>query len=215
MAEVSFKEKVAQIAIAQSKIYKAIFVDYEYLLCSDAFVKKDYYIISAKEDNYRHLIGVNTAINAGDFFEKCINGTLTENDFDFCKRGRTEKEVKGSVRRKIKVLPLLMNMIGKDMVAQEDFSKNHIACAMATTDCYVTVGFVETGKARPMTLLLGDELDWSKVQAVDLVLRKKVGEAFFSEIIVGDADAIKKYYSKIKLLIASELYEDETFLLLE
>ena len=92
MESSSFKERVAQVAIEEAARYKAVFVDYEYLICSDAFKKQDYYIISAKPDNYRHLIGVNTAISASAFFEKCISGDLSEADFDFSKAGRSEKE---------------------------------------------------------------------------------------------------------------------------
>lgn len=73
MAMQSFKERVTQVAIAQAKIYEQVFLKYEYLLCSEAFSNKPYYIISAHADNYRHLIGVNTVFSADDFFQKCLS----------------------------------------------------------------------------------------------------------------------------------------------
>ena len=87
MAAQSFKERVTQVAIAQAKIYEQVFLKYEYLLCSEAFSDKPYYIISAHADNFRHLVGVNTTFSAEEFFVRCLAGTLTENDFDFYKRG--------------------------------------------------------------------------------------------------------------------------------
>ena len=208
MESLSFKEKVVQIAIEQAIHYKEVFVDYEYLLCSEAFVKHDYYIISANANNYRHLIGVNTAISADDFFVKCIDGELTEADFDFVKKGRSEKEIKGSVRRKIRSLPYLTSMIGKDLVVQEDYNKNGIICSFATTDCNVTIGFVSEGKSRPKSLLWGDSLDWDKAAFVDLILRRKVGDTTFSEIVIGDEVALMKYKDRVKDIVSPDLIKD-------
>lgn len=61
---------------------------------------KEFYIVSAHEDNYLHLTGLHTSLSAENFFNKCYTGTLDESDFDFARVGQNEKEVKGSVRRK-------------------------------------------------------------------------------------------------------------------
>ena len=58
MAEESFKERAWQEMIKAAKQYKDIYVDYEYLICSVAFEKSDYYIIATEEDNFQHLTGV-------------------------------------------------------------------------------------------------------------------------------------------------------------
>ena len=45
MQEVAgFKERVKTVMIASAKVYKQNYVDYEYLICSDAFSLKDYYV---------------------------------------------------------------------------------------------------------------------------------------------------------------------------
>ena len=75
----SFKERVAEAAVAYAQKYKDVYLDHEYLLCSGAFSNQGYYIISAHADNYRHLIGVNTKMSADDFFQKCISKTLEVN----------------------------------------------------------------------------------------------------------------------------------------
>lgn len=81
--QISFKARVKQVAIEESKKYKEVFVVYPYLICSKAFRKKDYYIL------------------ATEFFNKCYNRTLAEGDFDFKKNGK--KKYLRFVRRKIKL----------------------------------------------------------------------------------------------------------------
>lgn len=49
-------------------------------------------------------------ISAQSFFDKCIDGSLSENDFDFIKKGQDERLVKGTVRREIKALSDMMGL---------------------------------------------------------------------------------------------------------
>ena len=198
MEKVSFKERVKGIAISEAKNYKRNYVDYEYLVCSSAFLNKDYYIINAKEDNYQHLIGVNSLLKPQVFFEKCYNGTLQETDFDFIKRGQPEKSVKGSVRRKITVLPNMMNMFYSNFKVEENFTKNQISCSYATSDNECTLGFINTSKSFPKTLIKGNELNTNKMKDVSLLLRKKVEKEKFDEILIGDLEILMTYYEKIK-----------------
>lgn len=209
MVAQGFKERVTQVAIEQAKIYEQVFLKYEYLLCSAAFSDKPYYIISAHADNFRHLVGVNTAFSADEFFARCLSGTLTENDFDFRKRGQSEKEVKGAVRDKIIALPEFLSMMGKPLLAEESFVKNRVHCAFATTDKSATIGFIAADKSKPMTLLRGDRLDSSKCAAVDLVLRRPFGDQKFDEVVFGDENMIAKYIGCIKPLLTDELIPEE------
>lgn len=205
MADLTFKQRVAQTAIDYASVYDEIYLKYEYLVCSEAFSFCDYYIIGACADNYKHLIGINTPLSAGKFFEKCLSKTLTENDFDFMKTGKSEAAVKGSVRRKIKALPDFMAMLSRPLVAEEKFVKNNVSCSFATTDKSVTVGYIVAGKCRPKTLLKGDELEKEKCRKVDLILRRPAGAEFFDKIVCGDQNMITKYRSKIEPLLAEQL----------
>lgn len=209
MATQSFKERVKEVAIAQAKVYENVFLKYEYLVCSKAFVQNPYYIISAHADNYRHLIGVNTKDSAEDFFYKCLNGTLEEDDFDFRKKGQSEKDVKGAVRDKIIALPNFLSMIGQEINAEEDFVKNKVHCSFATTDHSATVGFIASNKSKPMTLLRGDRLEKTKSCPVDLILRRSYGDQYFNEIMFGDENMILEYQHKIRAVVAEELLPSE------
>ena len=83
MADLTFKQRVAQTAMTYATVYESVYLKYEYLVCSEAFSSQDYYIIAACADNYRHLIGVNTAISAEEFFAKCLAGSCGKG---FCQK---------------------------------------------------------------------------------------------------------------------------------
>ena len=202
-----FKERVKDTVIQNAALYKEYYVDYEYLLCSKAFEKNDYYIVSSHTDNYLHLTGVHTDLNAETFFNKCYDETLEEDDFDFIKNGQNEREVKGSVRRKINALPDIMNLFAETTVIEEDFEKNRIKCALAAGNTNTTLGFVVTGKAKPMTLLKGNELNSGKSKSLDLVLRRKTGEEKFTEMIIGNSEMLKVYKNSLEGVVAECLLD--------
>lgn len=203
MVEKSFKERVRLEIINAAQQYKMIYTAYEYLVCSEAYVQNDYYIVAARENNFQHLTGVHANISSQDFFDKCIQGTLLDTDFDFIKEGQDEKAVKGTVRRKIKVLPDMMELFKPGLQTEENFKKNKVVCSFATANGTCTLGFSESTKARPKCLIKGNELNNPK--PVEIVLRKRVGEKLFNEIIVGNKALLKKYQNKIQELVSDEL----------
>lgn len=201
-----FKERVAKAANHFAPIYKSVFVDYEYLLCSDVFSEQDYYIIDAKADNFKHLLGIHTELPPILFYQKCLKGKLTADDFDFLKYGESEKNVKGTVRRKIKAFPSFLSMMNKDLVVQEKFERNNVLCTIATTDCEATAGFINSTSLRPKTLLIGDQIDWSIAGTVDLILRRPTGSALFCEVIAGDDSTFMHYFEKIAHIVSEDIY---------
>lgn len=207
MAEESFKERVRQEMIRAARQYKDIYVDYEYLICSMSFEKNDYYIIAAEEDNFQHLTGVYSQIDAKTFFHKCYDGTLTGSDFDLAKAGQNERAAKGTVRRKIQVLPNMMTLMKSDAQIEEGFRKNRVVCSLATADGNCTLGFSESRKVRPKSLIKGSEL--KNPGSVDLILRKTAGSLYFDEIVVGDTAILRQFKGKIEGIVSAELFEDE------
>ena len=87
----TFKQNVLTAICNGAKIYKDFFLNYEYQVYSKSFTKNSFYIISATKSNFLHLTGVNTQLSADQFFDKALNKSLTENDFDFTKKGRLKK----------------------------------------------------------------------------------------------------------------------------
>jgi len=199
MCTVSFKERVRNEAIANAKFYKANFVDYEYLICSEAF-ENGFHIIKSDKGNYLHLIGIHTDLSSEQFFDKCVSGELEESDFDFLKSGKSEKSVKGSVREKITVLPKMVNLFTQKLLAEDDFKKNRVECAFTTTDNKCTLGFAVSG--RPKSLLKGNKLEKSKAKDVDLIFRRpRSSEGLFEELVWGEQESIRKYEGVIEQFV--------------
>ncbi len=92
-------------------------------------------------------------------------------DFDFNKSVNDESSVKGSVRRKIRSLERISTLFQDDILIGEDFSRNKIICAIATSGRQITLGFSNGVVSRPKTLLKGNELKTNPL-TVDFVLSK-------------------------------------------
>lgn len=206
-----FEERAKESIIAYAKKYKDYYVDFEYLILSKAFVSKKYYIISAKEDNFLHLTGVNSNLSPKEFFEKSYAGTLSENDFNFIKKGQNIKSVKGSVRRKINVMDNTIGMFdsfASIVKIEEDFQKNAIKCSFAAGSQNVTFGFSISEKVRPKTLLKGYELNNSKAFPIDIVLRKSSGKDKFDTLLFGKKESCRLYREIIIASSSEELIAD-------
>lgn len=204
----SFKERVKNAVIANASIYEEYFVKYEYLVCSEAY-RNGFHIIKADRNNYLHLTGIHTTLTAEQFFEKCRaadENQLKETDFDFNKPGRNENAVKGVVRKKLQVLPRMENFFHQRLLTEEGFKKNNVDCAFATSDNFLTLGFVKEG--RPKTLLKSNELDISRQQMVDFVFRKFRGDnAPYREMVYGDTRKIESCRKSIMELIDAEFFK--------
>lgn len=201
----SFKERVKDEIISCAFMYKNYFIDYEYLVCSKSFSKAPYYIIQSHEDNYIHLTGVSSTINATSFFYKSLDGTLSESDFSFVKRKQTEIEVKGSVRRKFNSLPQIMNIFDCNTLVEENFEKNSIRCSFAVGKTECTLGFTNSFPSKSMSLLKGNQLDNNKSISMELVLRCDKGKTKFDKIIVGGEDELNRHYINVEDVISENL----------
>ena len=177
----SFKENVLQAIFAGAQKYKHAFLDYDYQVFSKSFAESKFYVISATKSNFLHLTGVNTSLTSTQFFEKAVARTLTVDDFDFCKKGQTEKDVKGCVRSKVKFLPDIDRILSKETLVEENFVKNNVSCTFAVSENTFTLGFIAAPNCRPKTLLKGNKL--KNPCNIDKIKRRKKGEKAFVEFI--------------------------------
>lgn len=175
--QTAFKEFILAAIYSGAQKYKTVFLDYEYKVTSKSFSVKKSYIISAIESNFLHLTGVNTKLTAEQFFDKAFDRSLTVDDFDFCKKGQTEKIVKGSVRRKAEFLPLLERIFSPTTLVEEHFEKGRISCTFAVSDNTFTLGFISVPKCYPKTLLKGNLL--KNPCKIDSIRRRKRGAEEF------------------------------------
>lgn len=202
--QISLKNRVCNIAIQCAMQYESVYVKKNYLMISEAFVKRQNYIIEAEPTNYLHLLGVSTNLSAIDFYKKCLNASLTENDFDLSFHGRDKKFSKGSIRQKILTIPDFFNIFSQNSYVEEDFAKNVVRCSFASSNGSCTVGFISTPLARPMTLLRGNELHQSKAKPIKIILSKARNEEKFSQILVGSDSDIIKYMPHIVSVVDGE-----------
>lgn len=200
----SFKERVREAAIDNASLFKTNLIDYEYCIFSSGLSNK-YVIAKALGSNYLHLVGVNTGLSADAFFQKCLNKTLTENDFDFLKKGVSSDSLKGAVRDKIRVLNKMVNLFyASDLKLQEHFTRNKIHCAFASASNDCTLGFAASG--HPKSLLRGNYLNNNPLD-IDLIVRKQSGTGrLYSEIVSGDIANVQAYAEIASTLIATELF---------
>jgi hypothetical protein len=184
---VEFKKRVIKAIITGAQQYKEYLLDYEYLLYSKDFIQSQYYILSAYEDNYVHLTGVNALIPPKAFYSKCYSGTIQETDFDIVKGAKNAQASKGTIRSKINALERLPDLFTVKMLAQERFTKGKVNCFVATANTDLTVGFTKTKlKTVPKILMKGNQFDISMPVNTPLVIRRKKGEELFSTIIQGN-----------------------------
>lgn len=195
MCITSFKERVKNVAISCASTYRDILCNYEYVVISEAFSKK-YHFIKVEEDNYMHLLGVSSSLSPMEFFNRCIDGILTENDFGFSKKGMSEKSVRGSVREKISVLSDFCNMFSSEGIkCQENFKKGRVSCSFASASDSCTIGFVNAG--RPMTLMKNNQLNPEQSKPVLAVLRKNKSDKEFTDVVSGNVDIYKELINEI------------------
>lgn len=206
METISFKTRVKNTIMSEAKNYKESYIDYEYLLYVSGFSEK-YYIITGNKENYLHLVGVYTTLSPEEFFDKCVD-ELDESDFDFV--DENGKDIKGTVRRKIKVLNNFTTLMQqRELYIQESFRKNNVICTVGATDQVCTAGFIRSSKSRegrafPKTLMKGNEL--TKINEVEILLRKRKTSPKFDEILIGSRNQIRKYYDDLKELISVNVY---------
>lgn len=84
-------------------------------------------------------------------------------------------------------------------MSEEDFKKNRVICTFATADGNCTLGFVDSGRARPKSLIKGNELKNPK--QIELVLKRWQEKKFNGQAFC-NAETIKnveKIANKIEL----------------
>ena len=105
-------------------------------------------IVGFRDMNFLHLTGVRTNMSAQQFYHACVNGKLSERDFEI--------DNKGKAQQKIAVLPYLPNLLyGNCMIG--DFINSGIMIRadyfVGDTKATISVGF-KAGRAAdiPVTL---------------------------------------------------------------
>ncbi len=131
--------------------------------------------------NFLHLTGIrlNEGLTAADFYNRCLNHKLSQNDFSFALDGTTQL--------KLEILPLLMSKnISAKMVGDFDSYNPKLYTEKLAGGVKACLGFVrnENGEYIPNTALNVDirtVIKFSK--QVIATYRKKKDEPFYQELV--------------------------------
>ena len=165
----SFTESIKnKLIIAASEYNKLIGIDF--IMKSERFVFKKEYVLRFHKDNFLHLTGVITPLSANDFYSKCLNGSIENNDF-VCD---LSDDMKGKIKEKLRNLSDIGNFFEQELVFQEKFEKNRVKCSIATSDGKKTLGFVNiNGNIHvPLTLLNRNQIKENN-QIIDFIIVKR------------------------------------------
>ena len=166
---ISFKTKVRKQLVEAAKSYSKL-LNVKITASSNLFVVSDKYILRFYKTNFLHLTGVKTNLSAEEFFNRCFNESIMEENFD-CD---SSKEIKGFVRQKLKHLVNFHSIFEQKLLFQEKFEKGKVSCTIATTNGECTIGFIDAKYCvRPKTILDKNHLDKSKniVEIIPLLER--------------------------------------------
>lgn len=128
------------------------------LFHSEEFKIQKTYIARFYIQNFLHLTGVKTSNSTQTFFEKCLSGSIEKVDID-----NFPVEYRTKIKTKVKHLLNINTYFDNELAVQEDFKKNTVSCALATTDGIKTIGFVNTKPIiRPKTIMDKNRLNLEK-----------------------------------------------------
>ncbi len=150
-----FNIKKALIDSAQS--YFSLLKN-EVIIKSNSFENSNEYILRFFETNFLHLTGLKTSLSTKEFFDRCLAGTVLENDY--CLGPNNDRK---TVKRKLKNLVNIGQFFKEEIMVQETFIKNKVVCRIATSDGSCTIGFVDAKfYLRPKTILANNHLDQNR-----------------------------------------------------
>lgn len=175
------KKRAIQAIISCAKNYSVNLSNQNLIfICSNA--KNNFYSIEAVflPRNFLHLTGVKvTKKGSSSFYKKCIEGALSESDFDFASNGTTEK--------KLQVLNYLVNIhTSARMIG--DFNKNGFVLQTdkIVGNSYACLGLKQDSSYYfvPNTALKADarQMIFGEIGTIVAILRKPISERFYKEI---------------------------------
>ena len=152
-----FKLLKSELHIA-SKKYGSL-IDQSFLIYDDQLENKKGYLLRFYKNNFLHLTGVKTNLSAKEFYFKCFNDTLKQNDLTNFSNNTYRRLFRG----KLYALKQIDQYFYQTLDVQENFERNSVLCTIATSDGIKTIGFAKVNKINvPKTILNKNKLDLNK-----------------------------------------------------
>ena len=177
-------EKRAAIKIITScaKSYKNNLENKNLLFIFGDLQTPEYFEASFFPRNFLHLTGIKLVesriSSSKDFYNRCLNGKLSPNDFNMAQNGTTDM--------KLSVLPQLMNLyLSAKMVGDYDNIKSVLYTEKIAGNIYASIGFIqENGYYIPNTALREDIRDITirPQKRVLVIFRKDIKQKLYETI---------------------------------
>lgn len=151
--DILFEKLKADLKIAAENFRKLL--PLTIIFKHESFSKQKTYSARFYVENFMHLTGIKSSLSPTSFYYACLNGTLT---LPFLLN--FPKEYRSIIKCKVKNLIKMDSYFKSSLLVQENYERNSVSCAIATSDGYKTIGFTCTSPyIRPMTIMNKNKLN--------------------------------------------------------
>lgn len=145
------KKKALEIIVEAAKQYDKWLKSNHFLIFYQKGKEQDFVEVGFRDLNFLHFTGIKTKLSAQRFYSLCIDGKLSEKDFDL--------DTKGKAQQKLMVLPFLHELLYHNCMIG-DFINSGILIKsdyfVGDTKAVLSVGF-RSGKTVDMPVTLYKE----------------------------------------------------------
>lgn len=145
------KKKALEIIVETAKQYDKWLKSNHFLIFYQKGKEQDFVEVGFRDLNFLHLTGIKTKLSAQRFFSLCIDGKLSEKDFDL--------DTKGKAQQKLMVLPFLHELLYHNCMIGDFINSGVLIKSdyfVGDTKAVLSVGF-RSGKTVDMPVTLYKE----------------------------------------------------------
>ena len=145
------KKKALEIIVEAAKQYDKWLKSNHFLIFYQKGKEQDFVEVGFRDLNFLHFTGIKTKLSAQRFFSLCIDGKLSEKDFDL--------DTKGKAQQKLMVLPFLHELLYHNCMIGDFINSGVLIKSdyfVGDTKAVLSVGF-RSGKTVDMPVTLYKE----------------------------------------------------------
>ena len=145
------KKKAREIIVEAAKQYDKWLKSNHFLIFYQKGKEQDFVEVGFRDLNFLHLTGIKTKLSAQRFFSLCIDGKLSEKDYDL--------DTKGKAQQKLMVLPFLHELLYHNCMIGDFINSGVLIKSdyfVGDTKAVLSVGF-RSGKTVDMPVTLYKE----------------------------------------------------------
>ncbi len=169
------KEKCLDILTKSAKLYQENLVSKEIMLIYERDRKLEYIEVQFRIANFKHLTGIESNLNAKNFYKKCKSNKLKIEEFELKKDGTTK--LKLQVLEQAMSFPNLIKTI-----AYYDGYALHFSANMVAGNNLISYGLINNGSIYSPNSLLKKDVSTVTTKTkyrIKSIVSKKIGDAYY------------------------------------